>query len=120
MSVNGVKEITRALKARKRAHAKGLRRGLFKAALFLLRESKILVPVDKSNLVNSGDVRVEGVGFDTAVIVFYTAEYAIYVHEDLEARHKPGTQAKFLEQPLREKRMRLAAIVVEEVEKENI
>ena len=36
------------------------------------------------------------------VIVGYTAEYAMPVHENLVAFHKPGTQAKYLEQPYRE------------------
>lgn len=36
------------------------------------------------------------------VTVGYSAEYAIYVHENLMATHKPPTQAKFLEQPIRE------------------
>lgn len=36
-----------------------------------------------------------------SVIVGYTAQYAIYVHENLEAYHPVG-QAKYLEQPARE------------------
>lgn len=35
------------------------------------------------------------------VVVGYTQQYALYVHEDLEARHPVG-QAKFLEQPARQ------------------
>lgn len=35
------------------------------------------------------------------VVVSFSAEYAIFVHENLEARHPIG-QAKFLEQPARE------------------
>jgi hypothetical protein len=34
------------------------------------------------------------------VVVGYTAAYAVYVHENLEAHHDNG-QAKFLEQPAR-------------------
>ena len=34
------------------------------------------------------------------VLVGYTAEYAVFVHENLEASHKVG-QAKFLEEPAR-------------------
>lgn len=41
-------------------------------------------------------------GDDVSVVVGYEAQYAIYVHENLEARHKPGKQAKYLEQPARE------------------
>jgi hypothetical protein len=33
------------------------------------------------------------------VVVGYTAAYAIYVHEDLKARHSPGKTAKYLEKP---------------------
>ena len=36
------------------------------------------------------------------VVVGYTANYALKVHEDLEARHAEGKQAKYLEQPARE------------------
>jgi len=38
----------------------------------------------------------------TSVVVGYTANYAIFVHEDLKARHAPGKQAKYLEQPARQ------------------
>jgi len=36
-----------------------------------------------------------------AVVVGYTAAYAVYVHEDLTANHPVG-QAKFLEEPARQ------------------
>lgn len=36
------------------------------------------------------------------VSVGYTQAYAVYVHEDLEAKHKPGKTAKYLETPLRQ------------------
>lgn len=51
------------------------------------------------------------------VIVGYAASYAIYVHENLEAAHKPGKQAKFLEQPAREKEREIAQTVVEAVKR---
>lgn len=35
-----------------------------------------------------------------SVIVGYTQNYAIYVHEDLNATHASGKQAKYLEEPL--------------------
>lgn len=40
-------------------------------------------------------------GIGESVIVGFTAAYALFVHEDMEADHKVG-QAKFLEQPARE------------------
>lgn len=48
--------------------------------------------------------KVQEAGKDVDVVVGYDKDYAIYVHENLEAFHKPPTQAKFLEQPLREMR----------------
>jgi len=38
----------------------------------------------------------------TTCLIGYTAEYALYVHEDLEARHKVGKSAQFLMTPYRE------------------
>lgn len=45
------------------------------------------------------------------VIVGYTANYAMYVHEDLKARHKEGKVAKYLEKPARELSDTLGSIV---------
>ena len=46
-----------------------------------------------------------------AFMVGYTAPYAVYVHENLTARHPVG-QAKFLEQPAREHADEIAAIIM--------
>jgi hypothetical protein len=51
-----------------------------------------------------------------SVVVGFTANYALYVHEDLSARHPTG-QAKYLEQPFREMAKDLAAMVVTGVKK---
>lgn len=96
-----------------------LRRGIKKACLFLLRKSKEVVPVLTGALKGSGDVRIEdGPTWDTIEgIVFYTAEYAIYVHERLDLLHKEGKQAKFLEGPAKEHSVRIGEIIAEEVRK---
>ena len=51
-------------------------------------------------------------GKTVSVIVGYTANYAIHVHENLEAFHSNG-QAKFLEQPAREMQKDLGKIAVD-------
>lgn len=43
--------------------------------------------------------------------VGYKAPYAIYVHENLAAYHKPPTKAKFLEGPFRENRGRVGKLL---------
>ena len=45
------------------------------------------------------------------VVVGYSQDYAIYVHEDLDAAHAEGTQAKFLEEPMRRMRPELLRVV---------
>ena len=56
------------------------------------------VPVDTGELIGSSYVEVSG----NELEVGYTAEHAIYVHEDLEANHPNGGQAKFLEKAVYE------------------
>jgi len=47
-----------------------------------------------------------------SVVVGYTANYAVYVHER-PAKHKPGKQMKFLEQPARQLSSTLGDMVAE-------
>ena len=112
-------------------------RGLKKAGLLLQRESMKLVPVDHGVLRGSAFTRVIGVGSKTDVQVGYTASYAIYVHENLDAAHGkqfnakyrkeisqglmrsrgPNQSAKFLEKPYKDQRIRadMKALVVASV-----
>ncbi len=61
------------------------------------------------------DRRTKSYAHDNCEVrVGYTAEYAVYVHENLEAHHPVG-QAKFLEQPLREMISELVAGVKADV-----
>jgi hypothetical protein len=113
MSVQGLSEIRKAFADYKEVPAKKLRKGLIRAGLFLQRESQKIVPVEFGVLKNSANTRAEESGLDTEVVVSYGTDYAIYVHENLEAGHKSGKQAKYLEQPLREKRNEMRKIVQE-------
>lgn len=117
VKVNGVNAILRALDKSDAKVAAATARGLKKAGLVLQRESQKIVPIDTGALKNSAFTRATGAGFDTEVIVGYTQEYAIYVHEDLNARHAPGKEAKFLEGPARRLQTRLARVVAAEAEK---
>lgn len=66
----------------------------------LQQKAQDLTPVDTGALRASAFTEAES-GSNPSVIVGYTEEYAIFVHENLEAHHPVG-QAKFLEQPLKE------------------
>ncbi len=62
----------------------------------IMAESKKQCPVDTGALRASGSVLEEERG---SVTLLYPLEYAVYVHEDLEAAHPTG-KAKFLEDPV--------------------
>ena len=115
VGVTGVTNILKNLKKAKLRSGKELERGLVKAGLFLQRESQLVVPVDDGPLKASAFTRKKGSHLNTEVIVGYTQNYAIYVHEDLDAQHNPGQTAKFLERPARENKDKLRDIIAGEM-----
>ena len=109
--------------------------GLTKAGLKLQAYSEEEVPVDKGNLKRSSFTRLNGEGLTASVVVGYTADYAVYVHEDLDAAHGeafnskyakeiadgtvhsrgPNQKAKFLSDPAIEHHEELVDIIAGEV-----
>jgi hypothetical protein len=67
----------------------------------VLEASQAIVPLDMTPLQKSGALTEDG----NTIYVSYgqgeSADYAIIQHENLEYRHAPGRQAKYLEQPFR-------------------
>lgn len=64
------------------------------------------------------DDKIAEVGKDAhpAIAVGYSAPYAIFVHENLQARH-PNGQAKFLENAIKENETELAKFLEERLQK---
>lgn len=90
------------LRVRKRAPE------IFGGALFvegerIMKESKKIVPVDTGALRSSGHVKVPVLsGSRVSVTLAYggsAAPYAVFVHEKANARHRPPTRWKYLEEP---------------------
>ena len=100
-----------ALEGHRKSVEDNLPRALLMGALLLQRLSQKIVPVDTGLLRNSAASRVEGSGMKVKAVVSYGTDYAVYVHEDLEARHKPGKTAKYLEKPMRENRDQITKVV---------
>lgn len=129
--LTGMQTVLRRARQRNRQDSAIAESGLMRAGRFLIRESLKLVPVQFGNLKSTWFVRKSGGGFAAKVRLGYTAGYAIYVHENLDAAHgeafnrkhakaiKEGRefrrgvnqQAKFLERPMREKRAEALAMV---------
>lgn len=103
--VTGVSSLKRKLTKALREHNERVAKALEEAGIKLLELSQPLVPVDTGLLKSTGKVTRRREGWDAVVEVSYgndKAFYATWVHEDLDAFHLAGTQAKYLEQPLRE------------------
>ncbi len=112
--MTGMTQVLNNLKKATVQMGKKAERGLKKGGLFLQRESMKVVPVDLDNLRPSARTdNIGGSGFDADIVVHYGAgaDYAVYVHEDLEARHKEGKKAKYLEGPAREQKSEIFKIV---------
>lgn len=137
MEIQGLPQLIRSLKQFGDKAAKGIERGLVRAGAHLLRESMIEVPVDLGFLRGSSFARKTGMGFDTTVQVGYSAAYAVFVHENMDALHGEAyntayadeittgsknsrgkkQKAKFLEDPMKREQVRLLQIVKAEVMK---
>jgi len=110
--VTGVSSIMAKLRAVGMQQGMLMEGRLKRAGLFVQRESQKVVPVEYAVLKNSAFTRkLKGIGFTADIAVGYTAFYAAYVHEDLQARHKPGKKAKYLEHPVIENRRKILAII---------
>lgn len=143
--VSGMPTVLKNLSRVQGKVAKGAVRGLIKGGLFLQSKSQEIVPKQIGDLYNTAFTRnVGGSGADADIIVGYTADYAVFVHEDLTKAHgkefnikhaeeitaavgtKRGTakggmfprgeneQAKFLEKPARENRKDIINMVARE------
>jgi hypothetical protein len=99
MQWTGANEVAKELDLTNKKAILGFARGLKAAGEWLLARANELVPVQFGNLKASGFVRnMGGRGLDTDVVVGYTAAYAVYVHENLEAAHGKAFNIKYAKQ----------------------
>lgn len=104
LDFTGVKQLQDVLK-KLGAHAtQAAKAALYQEAERIMTVSKqTYVPIDFGNLRDTGIVgQPEERGSHIVVELGYggpSASYAIHVHENLEAQHRPPTQAKYLELP---------------------
>lgn len=133
-----MRSLRNKIKKAKLAKLQAFTRGLLKAGLALQRDSQKIVPVETGKLKRSAYTKiVSDDGKHPEVIVGYSTDYALYVHEDLSKAHGgaynlkhaadiaagrdfargENQQAKFLERPLRENRKRYIEILRKEINK---
>jgi hypothetical protein len=81
--------------------------GLWEAGLQIQRVAQKRTPVDTGNLKASAYTRKYN---EEAIEIGFTAAYAVYVHENLEAHHPVG-QAKFLESAVTDNQRAIVEII---------
>ena len=107
---NFLKNLDRAIKDIRGRTAEGM----LAAGILIEAESKERTPVDEGNL-KASHYYAKGGSFIAPIVqigagVGYTANYAVYVHEDLNARHTVG-QAKFLESAVYDNREKILEVI---------
>lgn len=109
----------------------GAKTGMHDAMDELLRESRDLAPLDKATLRRGSWTEVTESGDTVTGEVFYSAvedgpngrvNYALYMHEfDGKTEYAnpttPGTQPKYLEQPLKTNASRYLQLIADEIER---
>jgi len=117
LAITGTTNVIKNMKRYSDMQAIGLRKGLIRGGLFLQREAQKIVPVDTGNLKASAGTRNVGnlLHFPDVVVHFGDgANYAVYVHENLDSKHNEGQLAKYLEKPAKEKRDEILRMIREE------
>lgn len=77
------------------------KRGLLRCGFLIQAESQEECPKDLGNLSASAYTTSEDTADGFIVETGYGTDYAIFQHEFIEFKHKPGQKAKFLEDPLK-------------------
>lgn len=88
-------------------------RGLFKAAEHVLGVSNNRVPLDEGFLQSTGTASVDEAALQAAVS--FDGPYSVIQHERLDFRHAPGRTAKYVEGPLNESAVTVAALIAAEI-----
>lgn len=104
-SLSGATNLIAMLAAAGPAAEAALGKGLYAEALAIFAVSQRLTPVKRGALKSSGVVGTptKSLSGGIEVLIGYggtAAPYAVYVHEITTNKHKPPTQAKFLEKPV--------------------
>lgn len=95
--------VMRALRLLGEKSPDAMGKALYQEANDIIIEAKVLTPFDEGTLAGSAFVNLPEVsGASVSVTLGYgqaAKDYAEVQHEELSYKHKPPTQAKFLEQP---------------------
>lgn len=122
ITIVGIDAALRGLRGTRAALMPAFERALQAEGEAVFARTQELVPVDTTALQKSGVLhKPEIAGATASIAISYGNEqvdYALVVHEDLAAKHKAPTQAKFVEGPVVESAKGMAARVGARVARE--
>lgn len=122
MRLTGIEAVSERLRQLPGRGVKVVKRWAYSEGLEVLAHSQKIVPVDTGALRSSGHVEHPKVeGGRVVVTVGYggpAVGYALRVHEDLEARHNEGQEAKFLEKGVLSRQGKFEETLAAEIDKE--
>lgn len=115
--LKGDKKLIAALKRREGATFEAIKKVQNSTAREIIQESLQKVPKATFELARSARIQKEHGGRNLRTIaITYDTDYAMAVHQDLEAKHKPGQEAKFLEKPTKKRARQYASNIRAAVE----
>lgn len=124
VELKGDKQLKAQLTRLGQSAPQAMGKALLKEANQIMNASKAIVPVDTRTLKRSGYVRLPEHSVDSVTVTMgyggSAKAYARVQHEELSYYHKPPTQAKYLEQPVREAVSGMAQRVAGQLSKELI
>ena len=112
-TIKGMKELDKALKKIPAGSETAVKKSLTDIALDLQGESQRRAPVDTGDLRGSAYTKQDGL---TAEVGF-SSPYAVRQHENMQYKHKRGGEAKYLENPFKERRDRYLKDIGDAVKK---
>lgn len=104
LKLEGEKEMQAELKRLAKAYPEAANLAVFREAYLVFNKAQVLTPVDTNNLRGTAHVETKESPSGGTAEILYDANYAAFVHEAPPSTkfRAPGTQSKFLEQPVNE------------------
>lgn len=122
VTISGADRVKAALRALGEQGPKSIGGALWREANRIMNNAKAITPVETGVLRKSGHVQLPNISRSGADVVMgfggAANAYAIHVHENLNAKHKAPTQAKFLERPLMDAANSMAGRIASELEED--
>ena len=115
LKMTGLQGLEKAVAQKNYRYGRGYKRGLQKACRYVLGLTQRIVPVRTGYLKSTANWEVKGDGFRAYGLIGYSAEYAMYVHENVHHTFKKGKSAKFIQKPIEQSREKINQIIRDEM-----